>query len=158
EHNLPHEDLDARELSRRFPMFRLPADFVGFLERDAGYIRCEDAVLAMLEAAKALGAELRANEPVTGWEAAPGRVRVDAGTPATAQRLVITAGPWSAEFLKHLGIDLTVTRQVQGWLTPPDPGAYLPSRFPCWGIDIGEGNLFYGFPALPNHRGVHEVK
>jgi sarcosine oxidase len=112
----------------------------------------------MLQAAQALGAEVRTDELVTGWESQDERVYVDASTKLSTKSLVITAGPWSAECLKNIGVELTVTRQVQGWLAPPDPSAFLPAHFPCWGIDIGGGNLFYGFPALPNHRGQPEVK
>jgi sarcosine oxidase len=158
EHGLAHEQLDASEVARRFPMFRLPSGFVGVLERDAGYVRCEHSVLAMLNRAKSLGAEVRTDDPVTNWTADGNSVRVAAGAEAGADRLIITAGPWSSTFLSDLNISLTVTRQVQGWMVPSDPTPFLPDRFPCWAIDIGAGALFYGFPALPNHRGQPEVK
>ncbi len=139
-------------------MFRLPPSFVGILERDAGYVRCEHAVLAMLNQAKALGAAVRTDDPVTSWTAESNLVHVAAGAAASAENIVITAGPWSSTFLSDLDINLTVTRQVQGWMVPSDPTSFLPDRFPCWAIDIGAGALFYGFPALPNHCGQPEVK
>jgi sarcosine oxidase len=158
EHGLAHELLDSAAISQRFPMFRVPRNFVGVLEKDAGFIWCERAIQAMLDSAKAHGAEVRTDQRVTAWTSDNSSVQVVAGSSIESKSLVITAGPWSSDFLHDLNVDLTVTRQVQGWLTPPDPSPYLPARFPCWGIDIGAGELFYGFPALPNKRGQLEVK
>jgi sarcosine oxidase len=158
EHGLVHEVLSRDDLNRRFPMFRLPRDFVGVLERDAGFIWCEWAVGAMLHAARVHGAEVRTSERVAGWECDNAGIRVDASTIFRSRKLVITAGPWSAEFLPQLGIPLVVTRQVQGWIAPPDPTAYVAGGLPCWAIDIGGGSLFYGFPALPAASGRAEIK
>src|SRR5678815_1699361 len=47
EHSLAHAVLDKAELRRRYPMFLVPGNYVGLLERDAGFIWCERAVEAM---------------------------------------------------------------------------------------------------------------
>jgi sarcosine oxidase len=151
EHALAHAVLDHRELRRRYPMFRVPETYVGLLERDAGFIWCERAVGAMLEAAgrEARAPTVRTFEPAISWTASPGHVEVrTAKGTYRASKLVITAGPWSGEVLTGLGVELSATRQVQAWVMPVDPAPYSPGRFPCWGVDVGDGSLFYGFPAL----------
>jgi sarcosine oxidase len=158
EHNLAHERLDAADLARRFPMFRTSDDAIGLLERDAGFLYCERAVQAMLDQAAAQGATIRTNEQVTGWTARANSVEVACSQTFRAANLIITAGAWSSPLLSQLDLNLTVTRQVQGWLSPQDPTPFTKDRFPCWGIDIGAGALFYGFPALPNKRAQSELK
>jgi sarcosine oxidase len=161
-HHLPHEQLTRKDLRARYPQFQLPPDYVGLLDHQAGYIHCERAITAML----ALGAPgapglrggsapapltLRANEPALSWSSNNHTVEVHTATQIyTANNLIITAGPWAASLLRDLNVQLTVTRQVQGWLTPTDPAPFAPPHFPCWAIDPGDGSLFYGFPALTN--------
>src|ERR1700730_17379869 len=43
-HGLAHEVLDAPALMKRFPAFRVPADFVGVFQPDGGFVRAEPAV------------------------------------------------------------------------------------------------------------------
>ena len=47
---------------RRFPAFRLPADFVGVFQPDGGFLRAEPAIEAQLALARDAGAELRIGE------------------------------------------------------------------------------------------------
>ena len=49
-HDLPHEVLDARALMQRYPQFRLPADFVGVIQPDGGFLEPEKAIHAHLDA------------------------------------------------------------------------------------------------------------
>ena len=42
-HDLPHELLAASDLMRRFPPFRVPADYVGVLQPDGGCLAAEPA-------------------------------------------------------------------------------------------------------------------
>src|SRR5262245_59572935 len=67
EHHLCVEQLPATDLRSRFPQFRFGDGYVGVLERGAGFLYVEDCVLAHLDSARALGAELRPEEPVTRW-------------------------------------------------------------------------------------------
>src|SRR3954468_5036426 len=55
---LPHEMLDAREISRRFAQFTPRDGEVALFERNAGVLRPEAALEASLELAAGLGAEL----------------------------------------------------------------------------------------------------
>ena len=68
-HRLAVEPLDAIGLRVRFPQFLFADGYTAVLERDAGFLYVEECVRAHLEAAKALGAAVQAEEPVTGWTA-----------------------------------------------------------------------------------------
>ncbi len=159
EHRLPHEMLDAAEIRRRYPSFQLDGDAVGLFEETAGYVRCEDAVQAHLDAAARAGAELRYHEPVLSWQAEKDHVRVttEQGT-YTAARLIITPGAWAPSLLTDLGIPISVERQVLYWFQPKNGvTAYQPDKFPVYIRQERPGVEAYGFPALNGPDGGMKV-
>lgn len=128
--------------------FTAPPDYVCLHEHDAGFVRCEVAVAAMIECARAGGANVRTDESVESWSADDHSVRVHthAGSYAGGA-LVLACGPWAAGAMGDVGIPLRVTRQVQAWARP----SCAPSRLPttCWLIDMGDGRCLYGLPFDP---------
>src|SRR5947209_5938538 len=130
EHNLAVDQLLPVDLRTRFPQFRFDDGYSGVLERDAGFLYVEECVLAHLDAAKALGTEIHAEEPVTGWQATGSGVTV-ATTKDTyhAGRLVLTAGPWAGRLLGELGRPLRVMRQTILWFGTKDVAAFRCDRF-----------------------------
>jgi sarcosine oxidase len=156
EHDLPYEMLDAAEIRRRFPAYAPGPETVALFEENAGFVRPEETVKAHLDRADSLGADLRFEEPVLSWEASESGVRVK--TPVDsyeAERLVISPGAWAPQLLGDLDLPLEVTRQVMFWYEPTgglEP--FLPERFPIFIWEPDDGNMFYGFPAQDDDRGV----
>jgi sarcosine oxidase len=149
---IPHEVLDAREIERRFPPFRLAGDEIGYYEPGAGYLRPERCVAAQLDRARAQGAIERAGETVRRVTPRPGEVEVvtDAGT-YTASKAIVTAGAWTPALLGgQLAKRLTVYRQVLHWYATDDPSAFAPGRFPIfiWIHGAVAADHFYGFPTV----------
>lgn len=155
-HGLPHEELDAREIRRRFPQFQIGDDTVALFERAAGLVFCERAVTAHLEVAGRRGAELRFEEPVLGWQPTAGggvTVTTAKGSYSAAQ-LVITPGPWAPALLAELGVPFVVERQVLFWFQPPAGVApFTPDRFPIYIWQHPTGATPYGFPAMDGADG-----
>lgn len=145
-HHLPHEMLTAAELHRRFPGYRLSNDMVAVYQPDGGFVLSERAIVAHVTAAQALGADVRAREPVLDWEAGAGgvRVRTSRGTYA-ADRLVVTAGAWAARLVPALARAAVPERQVLLWAQPLRPEYFQPAAFPVFNMESPEGR-FYGFP------------
>ena len=164
DHGLAVESLTAAEVVRRFPAFRVPDELAGVLEHAAGFLAVEECVRAHHATAVARGADLRFEEPVTGWAAdgAGVEVRTDRGV-YRADRLVVAAGPWAAHLLTGIGVPLTVMRQVQLWFRPEHPERFRRDRFPIFLLDAPAG-AFYGLPMLDpsglktsRHYGGQEV-
>ena len=156
EHGLPYELLDAEALEQRFPPLSPDPDTVALYEKKAGFVRPEESVMAHLDRAGASGADLRFEEPVLSWEPSGKGVRVE--TPEgsyEAERLVVTPGAWATQLLADLDLPLEVERQVMYWFEPEggiEP--FLPDRFPIFIWEPDDGNMFYGFPAQDEDRGV----
>jgi sarcosine oxidase len=156
-HGIAHEVLEADEIRRRYPQFRIRGDELAYWERDAGFVRPEQAIAAQLEAGRRLGAEIRSGSEVLGIEpAAGGAVRVDTASGSfSADQLVVAAGAWLPEFLGQSlrsgwQRDLEVYRQVMHWFdagnAAPD---FAPGRFPVfiWMFGDDQEDYMYGFPS-----------
>ncbi|MFC6718360.1 N-methyl-L-tryptophan oxidase [Natrialbaceae archaeon GCM10025810] len=146
-YDIPHEVLTSREVTERFPGYRLPEDHMAVYQPDGGFVVPEQAIIAHAEEAQAAGAEIRARERVTDWtETADGGVRVetDEGT-YEAESLVLAAGAWNHKFADALEGLAVPERQVLAWFQPETPARFEPDRFPVWNLSVPEGR-FYGLP------------
>ena len=146
-HHIPHETLDAGELHRRFPGYRLPGDMVAVYQPDGGFVLSERAIVAHVMAAQAMGAEVHAREPVINWEpeGTGFHVHTPQGTYA-AERLVITAGPWARHLVPALAGAAVPERQVLLWAQPLRPEYFTLATFPVFNMESPAGR-FYGFPV-----------
>ncbi len=156
-HALRPEVLDAAELMRRYPAFRLPRDFIGLRQADGGYIEARAALDANIAIAAQSGARILANETVVGIELrANGVIVTTAREKIAADGLVVCAGPWLRALLPELRLPLRVIRQVVGWFEPEDEALFAADRFPLFILDSQHGN-HYGFPAYAS-MGVKVAK
>ncbi|HEY8369197.1 MAG TPA: N-methyl-L-tryptophan oxidase, partial [Thermodesulfobacteriota bacterium] len=153
---VPYERLDAAEVARRLPQFRLDRDEVGIWQADGGFLRPSRCVRANVRLARAHGATLLERTAVTGLSRGPSGLTLELdGRPGpTVDRVVVTAGPWASRLLAEAGLPLTVTRQVYVFLRirPGAERAFEVGRFPVW-LDA-EADA-YGFPA---HGAIPGVK
>lgn len=147
---IPHQILEAHQVTRRFPTFRLGDGDVAVYEPGAGLVSPEATVSAHLDLAAAAGATLHFDTPVLGWDLDAGGVRVHTSTgPVVAERLAICAGPWSERLLTGVDLPLTVERQVVHWFVPRgDPAPFAVDRHPVYLWELAEGTELYGFPVL----------
>jgi sarcosine oxidase len=146
-HDLPHELLDAADIGRRFPAYRLPQGHVGVLQSDGGFLLPERCIVAHVAGAQALGAEVHAREPVVGWEPKGDGVVVRTERGAyEADRLILSAGAWLGKLAPSLARMAVPERQVLAWLQPRRVDLFQPERFPVFNLMTEEGRS-YGFPV-----------
>jgi len=133
---VPYEVLDAGELMRRWPQWRVPDGITAISQADAGVIAASRANEAHRRLARARGADLMAETRVLGIAEDPGlgfTVETSHGT-FHADALVVTADSWTNEVLAPLGVSLPL-RLLQEQVTyfdAADPGAFEPAAFPVW--------------------------
>ncbi len=149
EHELPHEQLTARQVAERFPAFDLPADWEAVIQPDGGFLRPERAIQAHLKIALARGAETRLGQVVVGVEPRAGGARVilaDGGV-IDAGAVILAGGAWMGELAPVLAPRLTLTRQVLAWFEPARRDLVAPDRFPVFLLQTKD-DLVYGFPDI----------
>jgi sarcosine oxidase len=145
-HSLPHEVMTSTDLSVRFPAYSLPSDTMALYQPEGGFLIPEACIAAHLDLAKGLGAQLRVNEAVLGWQEDSGGVEVETSMGTyRADRLIITAGAWVAKLVPQLQTMAVPERQVVAWLKPLRPELFKPEVFPVFNLRVPEGH-FYGFP------------
>jgi sarcosine oxidase len=145
-HQLDHEVLDADEINRRFPAFRLPGGWSGILQPDGGFLRPERAILLHCAMARTMGADLRTGVRVTGIESRKSSVIIstDDGTLVEAGSVVFSTGAWISELVPELKPHLKLTRQTFGWLTPYEPELFRVGNFPVFIVQT-EDNIGMDF-------------
>jgi sarcosine oxidase len=146
-HNIPYEILTADEINKRFLGYRFPEEISSIYQPDGGFLLPEECIVNHVRAAKAAGAEVHTQETVLDWEPQGSgvQVRTDRDT-YTADRLVITAGPWAAKLVPEVAAYAVPERQVLGWFQPLRPELFTPEAFPVFGVLTEEGR-YYGFPS-----------
>jgi sarcosine oxidase len=156
EHRIAHELLKAETIRKRFPQFKIKDNESGYFEREAGFVRPEECVSAQLGLAGKYGAEIHTQEKVLAYKAS-GDVKVTTDQDTyTAEKLVITAGPWvsqlmDAEYSHHF----KVLRQVLFWFDIENSyDHFTPDRFPVFIWELPDNSKgLYGFPAINGPKG-----
>lgn len=152
---IPYERLSPADVMREYPGFQLADDAQIAYQADYGILKASACVRAHLKLAQDQGAVLQPESPVTQMRIHPRQVEVKTEDNLyLAARLVITAGAWTRELLKPLGLDLplTVTRAQLQFFQPDPLEAYDVDRFPIFASHYLKryGDLIY---SVPNHEG-----
>jgi sarcosine oxidase len=158
-YGIAHRLLDAYEIKKRFPQFKLKGNERGYFEEKAGYLRPELCIEAQLELAQRYGARLAFDEKVLSFFMGSHdkvAVKTDKGE-YEAEKLIISAGPWAGQLLgEPYARYFKVYRQVLYWFDVEDSiSRFQPPNFPIWIWEFGTAveDLMYGFPAIDGARG-----
>jgi sarcosine oxidase len=144
-----YERLDAGEIMRRWPQWRLTGDMHGLFQEQSGIAMAARGNATHVRMARAHGATLRDRTPVL--EIRPTGGEVEVRTPDATyrcRRLVIAAGAWSNRVLApvELELPLRVTKEQVTYFASPKLPDFQPDRFPVW-IWMDDP-CFYGFPVF----------
>lgn len=144
-----YEKLDAGEIMRRWPPFRLSDDVHGLYQPESGIAMAARGNAAHQRMAREHGATLRDRAPVEAIHPGEGEIVVQAGgVTYHCGRLIVAAGAWSNRALAPFGLQLplTVTQEQVTYFASPQPADFQPDRFPIW-IWMDDP-CFYGFPVF----------
>jgi sarcosine oxidase len=146
-----HRRMRGDEWNVAQPAFRLPDEFDVVFEPDAGMLKAARALAVEVELARRLGPDTRVLE-----NTAVQRIDLEAGRPTLvtdagvieAERLIVTAGAWTARLVPQMAKCLQPTRQSVFYLRPDDPEPFALGRMPVF-IFKGPGDLdaFHGMPS-----------
>jgi sarcosine oxidase len=124
------------------------------MEHDAGFVTPERAIKLYVQEAKRKSAIILSEVKVEGWKKDKKKIDVKTNSGRfTCDKLIITTGSWTPKIIPSLKIELQVTKQILGWVTPSHPQDFSLGKFPCWFVDDPQKGLFYGFPFLDGQFG-----
>ncbi|HVX59407.1 MAG TPA: N-methyl-L-tryptophan oxidase [Pirellulales bacterium] len=148
QHQLEIEELTGREISARWPGFRVAEASSGVFEKRAGYLAVEACVQAHLSEACKAGAELLTPCTALDWQTSGSGVVVstDRGE-FSAGALIVTAGPWAGQLLNDLGLRLEVRRKPVFWFEAIETAYSAARGCPCFLFEL-PGGIFYGMPQI----------
>jgi sarcosine oxidase len=142
------ELLDATEIMRRWPQWRLTDDVTGLWQAAGGIADPFRGNAAHRRLATDHGATLRDRTRVDAIREVNGTYEVDAGgTTHSAGAVILATDAWTNDLLAGFDrrLPLTVTKEQVTYFAAPDPAAFAPERFPVW-IWMDDPS-FYGFPV-----------
>lgn len=148
---LDHEILDAAQMARRFPQFRLDDEEVGVLDPAAGIFRPELAVQAARNESLRHGARYLPYTRVLGIRPqAHGIVLDTAEGSAAFDSVVLATGPWANELSGLPRTTVVPRRLVALWFAAADVPLHTPAHMP---ISI-RWHAAGGFSCFPVVDGV----
>jgi len=169
------ELLDAKEIRRRYPQWRIPDNTIGAYSPDGGWIAASKAVRAMASQVTAWRGSVRDEEPVEKIVVAPDEVKVRTSRGEyVSNYLIIAAGAWLRQMLADesmlrfnfsaphskegfrqielieelVRLPVKITQEQPVYFAPlANPDSFAPDRFPIW-IHYRKPHFVYGFPML----------
>jgi sarcosine oxidase len=147
---LPFELLSGVQVSERWPQWRLGGQHTALFDPEAGILDIRRATAAHLALARARGATIRPEAPVSAIAETPHGVTVTAaGENYAADRVVLAGGAWNPVLLGLLGTSLpiTLTQEQVTYFATPNVREFTPERFTVFGLIAEDGLLYYGLPV-----------
>lgn len=142
--DLPVQRLTPEECRRRFPQFHPDGYDAITYNPLGGMLHATECLRALADRLHARGGALREGMHVTRVEpsANGGRVLLADGSALTADRIVITAGPWVHDILPDLSLPVRPTRQQISYFDGSALDDFAVGKFPLFLA----GMHYYGFP------------
>ncbi|KAI1037463.1 hypothetical protein LB503_013057 [Fusarium chuoi] len=153
--NVPYELLGANEVNERWPKLDIGDDENAVYTPDTGIAHAAKSVTAMQFVARARGAILKENTPVTAIiPIKSGRndkgviIKTENGD-FQARKVILAADAWTNKLLAPLSaqIPLEVMQEQVTYFKPKEPALFDAEHFPVW-IRMVDGKTFYGFPTF----------
>ena len=136
----------SEEVRRMFPVIEPSRDHVGLFEPSAGWIDVQAAIETAQRFSQQAGATLLTDSPVLNVVSRANHFTLTVSDDEImAQKVVVTAGPWSGQLLSQLGLPLHVERRVVVWVNPLIADRFTPDVLPIFAF---AERFFYGFPSI----------
>jgi len=146
-----YESLNGDQLSTRFSQFKMPSQYVGLVDPEAGLLKSHRGLVAYQTVFQRNGGKLLDEVKVD--RILPGKIVTVCTNKGNfrARSVVITAGPWTSKLTKPLGfhIPLQPVRVSVNYWREKNPGEFDSSKFPCFikSKDEHFSHDIYGLPA-----------
>ena len=147
ETGVPYDRVDADEIAKRFPQFRLKYEVDGIYQADTGLVDASRGNATHVAMARYRGATMLDNCEATRIRPTNTGVTIETKQGNfSCRKLIVTAGAWTDRLLASVNINLSLTvtqEQVTYYATPNLPDFAI-GKFPIFISHADES--IYGFP------------
>lgn len=152
EFSLPLEKLTAKEIQKRWPRFSVPDYFTGYFEPSSGALLNEECIKAYRQLSESYPVNLQTNTNVISVNSVNDVAIVKTKNKTYyADKVIVSAGAWTGELLRSLGLPLQTVRKTFGWFETNDI-SFQPPMLPCFYFNF-DNQKYYGFPDI-NENGI----
>lgn len=146
--DLEHEVLSPGEAQKRFPQHVIGTDEIVIVDKKSGFLRPQYAIQSAVGTAEKLGAKIHSHTYVKAIVPDDEGVVIQTEEKEyKVKKLLITAGPWTAQFIPGIESSLEVRRLVNAWFLPRNKESFTEAHFPVFTRERNE-DTYYGFPAV----------
>lgn len=158
-YGIKHRILEAEDIEKEMPQFKLQGDEKGYFEDEAGFLRPELCLSTQLALAKKNGASIHVDERMISYDADESGVTVKTDKGAyRAKQIVLTVGPWIKDFLpEQYKKEINIYRQVLYWFeAKSNAETFRLGNFPVfnWEFNTAHEDFLYGFPIIDGSNNV----
>lgn len=148
-----HLAFDAETVAGRYPMLVSDGLQDAYYCPSGGLLFAEAIVAALSSHLRDRAVTLLTGRKVSAIDASAGTVQLGDGTSLSADRILVTAGPWTSQLLPELAPVSRPSRQVVVYLTPPGDLVAAWHAAPML-LEIGETKGFYLVPPRVTRDGM----
>lgn len=148
DYDLDHEILSKEEAKIKYPQHHLHSDEQVIIDKLSGYLRPQLSVVSAVQRARELGADIHSHTTVDNIVSERDGVSIYAGGEVyKVDKVLITAGPWAANFMREFAEFMDVRRLVSAWFLPRKSDYFNEKSFPVFTRE-SEDFSYYGFPSI----------
>lgn len=145
---IEHEVYDVDDAKKLYPQHKFAADDVVILDKEAGYLRPELAVVSAVHKAQELGAKIKRHTKIKAIEHKSDHVVLTTKDQTyTFDEVIVAAGPWLRELLPTYNEFIQPRAIIMSWFIPESLADVQADVFPTFIRTIDEYDYF-GLPTI----------
>lgn len=145
---IEHEVYDVDDAKKLYPQHKFAADDVVILDKEAGYLRPELAVVSAVHKAQALGAKIKRHTKIKAIEHKSDHVVLTTKDQTyTFDEVIVAAGPWLRELLPTYNEFIQPRAIIMSWFIPESLADVQADVFPTFIRTIDE-YVYFGLPTI----------
>jgi len=148
---LGFETIHTDEISDRFPVLNPSNVRSGFLQPDGGVLLASRILRGLVVVLQSRDVEFLPGRRVESVDLAAGAARLEDGSELTAEKVLVTAGPWANRLAPSASVSITPVRQASVYVDLDEPEHERWSQMPAL-LDFGTDDGIYAIPPVADTR------